>query len=270
MPRHRTIRTVLIIFAVIILLIVSVKINHDIPRNRVIGITEGFIETPCAKPVPGRRCSAPDQSRIAFYVKATDQATLYPPTERNYNDYINVGLFVSDTIVETIYENKKRNDAEKNYLIGSYANTVRISYSAKNELDTQLQWLNLTPRAKYSEITSDIDGYRKFDDTTCPATGTIINKEILPDGDRIRCTAMRRALYLSKNHPDTLISCLQILLSDNVIKLHTCTITTKLNFEGRDKYSIQPEHVISGKWAEINKKIVGYINSLLTSATKNA
>jgi hypothetical protein len=255
MPRHRTIRTVLIIFAVIILFIVSVKIKHDIPRNRVIGITEGFIEIPCAKPVPGRRCSAPDQSRIAFYVKTTDQATSHPPTERNYNDYINIGLFVSDKTVEIIYENKKRNNVEKNYLIGSHANTVRISYSNKNEFDTQLQWLSLTPRAKYSEIASDIDGYRKFDDATCPATGAIINKEILPDGDRIRCTAMRRALYVSNNHPDTLISCLQILLSDDVIKLHTCTITTKLNFEGRARYSIQPEHVISGKWTEINKKL---------------
>jgi len=270
MPRHRTIRTVLIIFAVTILFIVSVKIKHDIPRNRVIGITEVFIEIPCAKPVPGRRCTAPDQSRIAFYVKTTDRATLYPPTERSYSDYMNIGLFISDKTVGTIYENEKTNAAEKNYLIGSHANTVRISYSNKNELDTKLQWLSRTPRAKYSEITSDIDGYRKFDDTTCPGTGTTINKEIFPEEDRIRCTAMRRALYVSNNHPDTLISCSQILLSDNVIKLHTCTITTKLDFEGRARYSIQPEHVISGEWTEINKKIVGYINSLLTSATKNA
>lgn len=270
MSRYKKTKTILIIFATFIFIILAVKIKYNIPNNRVIGITEGFIEIPCANPTLGKRCSAPDQSRIAFYVKAPDQAISYPPAGRDYNNYIGIGLLVSDKIVESIYENKKRDGAEQNYLIGSHVDTVRISYSAKNELDTQLQWLSLTPKAKYSEVTSDIEGYRKFDDTTCPATGTIINKKSLPEENNIRCTAMRRALYISNNHPDTLISCMQIVLSDNILKLHTCTITTKLAFEGRARYSIQPKHVLSGKWTELNEKIVKYINSLLIPVNKSA
>lgn len=270
MPRYRTIKIIFIILAVIISLMASIKIKHNTPHNRVIGITEGFIEIPCAKPIPGKRCSAPDQSRIAFYLKAADQAISYPPSERNYNNYIGIGLLVSDEVVETIYENKKGNGTEQNYLIGGHVDTVRISYSAKDELSTQLQWLNLTPKAKYPEVTSDIEGYRKFDDTTCPATGTVINKNLLSEEDKIRCTTIRRALYTPNNYPGTIINCMQILPSDNILKLHTCTITTKLVFEGRVKYSIQPKHVISGKWTEINEKVVNYINALLTPATKSA
>jgi hypothetical protein len=270
MPHYRTIKTIFIILAVIALFIASIEIKYKIPNNRVVGITEGFIKIPCAKPIPGRICSAPDQSRIAFYLKAADQAISYPPPERNYNDYIGIGLLVSDKVVETIYENKKNNGTEQNYLIGSHADTVRISYSTKDELATQLQWLNLTPKAKYSEVTSDIEDYRKFDDITCPATGTVINKRSLPEEDKIRCTIIRRTLYISNNYPGTLINCMQILPSDNVLKLHTCTITANLVLEGRVKYSIQPKHVISGKWTEINEKIVNYINALLTPATKNA
>lgn len=270
MSRYKNTKTTLTIFATFIFLILATKIKYNIPNDRFVGVTEGFIEIPCAKPVPGKRCSAPDQSRIAFYVKAPDQAISYPPTGRDYNNYIGIGLFVSDKTVETIYENKKRDGASQNYLIGSHVDTVRISYSAENELGAQLQWLSLTPESKYSEVTSDIEGYRKFDDTTCPATGTVINKNSLPEVNHIRCTAMRRALYTSKNHPNTLISCMQIIPSDNILKLHTCTITTKLAFEGRVRYSIQPKHVLSGKWAELNEKIVKYINALLIPANKSA
>ncbi|SDG25270.1 hypothetical protein SAMN05216603_1012 [Pseudomonas benzenivorans] len=270
MPRYKTTKTILIISITLMLFIVAEKVKYNIPNNRVIGITEGFIEIPCAKAVPGRKCSAPDQSRIAFYVKAPDQAISYPPAERDYNDYIGIGLLVSDKTIESIYENKKRDGDSQNYLIGSHADTVRISYSADNELNSQLQWLSLTPKAKYAEVTSDIKGYRKFDDTTCPSTGATVDKNSLPEENYIQCTAMRRALYISNNHPGTLISCMQIILSDNILKLHTCTITTKLAFEGRASYSIQPEHVLSGKWTELNEKIVRYINSLLIPANKSA
>lgn len=95
------------IFATFIFLIFAIKIKYNIPNNRVIGVTEGFIEIPCAKPVPDTKCSAPDQSRIAFYLTAPDQAISYPPVGRDYNDYVGIGLFVSDKTVETIYENKK-------------------------------------------------------------------------------------------------------------------------------------------------------------------
>ncbi|MDH0144137.1 hypothetical protein [Aquipseudomonas alcaligenes] len=270
MTHYKITKIILIICTIFTLSILAVKIKYNIPNNRVVGITEGFIEIPCAKPVPGRRCSAPDQSRIAFYVKAPDQAISYPPADRDYNNYIGIGLLVSDKTVESIYENKKRDGDSQNYLIGSHVDTVRISYSAENELDSQLQRLSLTPKAKYAEVTSDIEGYRKFDDTTCPSTGTTINKNSLPEEDYTRCTAMRRALYIPKHHPDTLISCMQIILSDNILKLHTCTITTKLSFEGRARYSIQPKHVLSGKWIELNERIVRYINSLLNPATKSA
>jgi len=268
MSRFKIIVTILMVYGVFIFLMSIIKYN--IPSDRVIGVTEGFIEIPCAKPVSGTKCTAPDQSRIAFYVTAPGQAISYPPTGMDYNDYIGIGLFVSDKTVETIYENKKRDGVSQNYLIGSHVDTVRISYSAESELGAQLRWLSLTPKAKYSEVTSDIDGYQKFDDTTCPATGAVINKNSLPEEDYIRCTAMRRALYTSKKHPSTLISCVQIIPSSNILKLHTCTITTKLAFEGRVRYSIEPKHVLSGKWIELNEKIVKYINELLVLANKSA
>lgn len=237
------------------------------PENRIIGITHGFIDTPCANPSSGKKCVSPDPSKIAFYINAQTRATSYPPIDRNYNDYVGLGLFVSDEKVESIYENRKNGGADPNYLIGSHADTVRISYSTEDELSAHLQRLRFVPTAKYSEVSSDIAGYKKYDDTTCPATGTLINKESFPENKLRPCTTMREAIYIPAKQPDSLISCMQIISSENRLTLHTCEITTKTSLGGRVSYSIQPKHVLSGKWLEINSKVLEYINGLLIPAS---
>lgn len=236
------------------------------PENRVIGITNGIIEIPCADPSPDKKCLSPDPSRIAFYIKAQTRSVSYPPNDRNYNDYVGLGLLVSDEKAESIYESRKKGGTALNYLIGSHVDTVRISYSTEDELSAHLQRLRLVPAAKYLEVSSDIEGYQKYDDTTCPATGTFINKESLPEKKRWSCTAMREAIYVPTNHPDSLIICMQIISPESFLKLHTCKVTTKISLGGRVSYSIQPKHVLSGKWIEINSKIVEHINGLLIPA----
>lgn len=261
MSRVKTMILVSIIAAICVI-VISLT-----PESRIIGITNGIIEIPCANPDLGKKCVSPDPNRIAFYIKAQTRSISYPPNDRSYNDYAGLGLFVSDKKVESIYENRKKGGKDPNYLIGNHVDTVRISYSTEDELSAHLQRLRFVPTAKYLEVSSDIEGYQKYDDTTCPATGTFINKESLPKKKRWSCTAMREAIYVSAKHPNSLISCMQIISSENYLKLHTCEITTKISLGGRIRYSIQPKHFLNGKWIEINAKIVEYINSSLIPAS---
>jgi hypothetical protein len=238
-----------------------IKFTHS--YYRVIGVTKGSVEIPCAKPKAGAVCMGPDPDRIAFYVRALDRSVERPSKEHKYEAEVTMGLFVSDQKVGSIYEH----GSEKgNYLIGSHRNTVRIYYSTVNELENKLKWYGHR-RGEYAAVASDIDGYAKYDNIACPPIDVLVSKKVT-ETQMNTCAVIRRALYVPKASPNKLINCHQYLDTDGIMRLRGCTVYSDLAMGGRVEYSISSRVFISGKWIELDAAITNYLNGILISTEK--
>jgi hypothetical protein len=224
---------------------------------RVIGVSKGLVEVPCANPKAGARCTGPDPNRIAFYVKAIDRVVGRPSKSHKYGAEVFIGLFVSDEKVESIY---KHGSEKGNYLIGSRVNTVRIYYSVVGDLEYKLKWYSHW--GDYAAVVSDIDGYDKYDNIACPSIDLLVNKKVT-EVQMNTCAVIRRALYVPKASPNKLIDCHQYLEADGVLRLRGCTVHSDLAMGGRVEYSIGSKDFLSGKWVELDKSISGYLNGML-------
>ncbi|MFI8744761.1 hypothetical protein ACIGKL_06355 [Pseudomonas sp. NPDC077186] len=227
------------------------------PHDRVIGVSKGLVEIPCAKPKAGARCTGPDPNRIAFYVKAIDRTIGRPSKSHRYGTEVFIGLFVSDEKIESIYEHGSE---EGNYLIGSHVNTVRIYYSAVSELKYKLKWYGHW--GDYAAVASDLDGYDKYDDISCPPAELLVSKKIT-EAQKNTCSVVRRALYVPKASPNKLIDCHQYLDADGVMRLRSCKVHSDLAMGGRAEYSIGSKEFLSGKWVELDESITDYLNGML-------
>jgi hypothetical protein len=201
-----------------------IKFTHS--YYRVIGVTKGSVEIPCAKPKEGAICMGPDPDRIAFYVRALDRSVGMPSKEHKYEAQVTIGLFVSDQKVGSIYEHGSE---EGNYLIGSHHNTVRIYYSDVNEIESKLEWYGRW--GKYAAVASDIDGYAKYDNIACPPIDVLVSKKVT-EAQMNTCAVVRRALYVPKTDPNKLIDCHQYLEADGVLRLRSCTVYSDLVMGG--------------------------------------
>ncbi|WP_157699351.1 hypothetical protein [Pseudomonas sp. M30-35] len=243
----------------IVLMIVWVLGNKGTSSNyRVVGVSKGLVEVSCAKPKVGSRCTAPDPDRIAFYVRALDHSIGMPTEKYGYGTEVTIGLFVSDAKAESIYEHGSE---AGNYLIGS-DNNVRIYYSALNELESKLKWYSHW--GKYAAVVSDVVGYDKYDNISCPSIVALVSKKAT-EVQRITCGVIRRALYVPKANPNKIIDCHQYLGVDGVLRLRGCTVHSDLAMGGRVEYAINSKFFLNGKLVSLDKKITGYLNGILIS-----
>jgi len=233
--------------------------NDDKPEYRTVGISKGLVEIPCAKPEASARCTAPNPKEIAFYVKALDHAFGRPEIDKSYDTEVLLGLFVSGDELKTIHEHGTELG---NYLIGGRDSTVRIYYFPGSELAYKLKWYGHW--GKYAPVSSDVDGYDKYDDITCPKVDLLVSKKVA-EAKMNTCAVIRRALYVPKASPDVLIDCHQYLEPDGVLSLRGCRIHSSLAMGGRVEYSIEGKNFVNGRWVALNKAIVNYLNGMLTS-----
>lgn len=247
---------IFIVSFVVFLLFYKGGVSHD----RVIGVSKGLVEVPCAKPKAGARCTGPDPNRVAFYVKAIDRIIGRPSKSHRYDTEVFIGLFVSDEKIESIYEHGSE---EGNYLIGSHVNTVRIYFATVSDLEYKLKWYGHW--GDYAAVVSDIDGYDKYDDISCPPVELLVSEEIT-EAQMNTCAVIRRALYVPKASPTKLIDCHQYLEADGVLRLRGCKVHSDLAMGGRVEYSIGSKDFLSGKWVELNEAITNYLNGMLIPA----